>query len=290
MVPDTPMAQVENPGKKDQIRALRREASPDKFGLETRPEKNLCHYTSQQSLIGILKERGIYATDARYLNDSQEIVYAVDLAKRYFEKRNSTRASGVLKSLNLIEELLVDRPIYVASFSERPDLLSQWRGYCPTGSGFALCISSDRVMALAKTHGWRLVKCIYSEPKQLEVLAKLEEFAFSGAWDKPSGIFALTLLLIAPALKHPAFEEESEWRALRFFGPDQILIRLGISTLVPYIMFALTVSTEPIELASLVVGPTPHGALAKMAVETLLRRMKVTCPEPVSSQIPFRNW
>ena len=55
---------------------------PAELGLETSPTTNLCHYTSQNGLIGILDKKAIYATDASFMNDSQELVYAVSLAKK----------------------------------------------------------------------------------------------------------------------------------------------------------------------------------------------------------------
>jgi hypothetical protein len=62
-------------------------------------------------------------------------------------------------------------------------------------------------------------------------------------------------------------------------------------TRVPYIDFPLTINaTESLGLARLVVGPTPHANLAVRAAKALLQARSVTCPEPVSSEIPFRNW
>jgi len=46
-----------------------------------------------------------------------------------------TASAGVLRRFGamLYEHLesVKGEEIYVASFSEKPDLLSQWRGYCP---------------------------------------------------------------------------------------------------------------------------------------------------------------
>jgi hypothetical protein len=142
------------------------------------PEKSLCHYTSATGLIGILESKQLYATDVRFLNDSQELLYAVDLAKQYLtnqplQSKDDERkafADFALKLLDTKDNLVVilGTPTFVASFSEENDLLSQWRGYCPNGNGFAISFSPDCIMELAKAHRWQLLKCLYSKREQDE--------------------------------------------------------------------------------------------------------------------------
>jgi len=269
-----------------------------RFGLETIPTTDLCHYTSQDGLIGILRNKSMFATDASYLNDSQEVVYAVNLARKYFKNRPSPGGTRpVMDMLNVLdqtESLVGKLPTYVASFSEHPDLLSQWRGYCSKGSGFALCVSPDRMTKIAKARAWELFKCIYEEEQQVEVLKKMEESAidhFESNKTVPlQVVFGLTLLGFGTALKHPKFAEESEWRAVQRVGGTPS-IRPGASTLTPYVNFPLTIDEkDSVALSRLVVGPTPHAVLAVRAARSLLQHYSVTCPEPISSEIPFRNW
>ena len=269
-----------------------------RFGLETIPTRDLCHYTSQDGLIGILKNKSMFATDASYLNDSQEVVYAVNLARKYFKNRPSPGGTRpVLEMLNVLdqtESLVGKLPTYVASFSEHSDLLSQWRGYCSKGSGFALCVSPDRMTKIATARRWELFKCVYEEGRQVEVLKKMEETAISHFESNKSVplqvVFGLTLLGFSTALKHPKFAEEAEWRAVQRVGGTPS-IRPGASTLTPYLNFPLTIDEkDSVALSRLVVGPTPHALLAVRAARSLLQQYSVTCPEPISSEIPFRNW
>ena len=278
-----------------------------RLGLVSTPTKPLCHYTSQLGLMGILKDRAMWATDAAYLNDSQEVVYAVNLARQYFRNQTPKDLRFVMEMSNILEQtqgLAARLPVYVASFSEEPDLLSQWRGYCPQGSGFALSVSADRMTQLARTQDWEFFKCIYEEDAQVEVLKKMLDEATSDstlAKAFPTQVaFGLLLLYFATVFKHPKFKEESEWRAIKRTGGTPFekpgrpaippKVRPGASTLIPYIPFPLTVNDEPVELAGLIVGPTPHPALAVRAAKNLLDEKKVVCPEPRSSEIPFRNW
>lgn len=280
---------------------LRVETEPllaEQLGFQVKPSKNLCHYTTQNGLIGILRNKVIYATDATYLSDSQEMAYSISLAKRYFKNKSpGTGTRDILNMLNVLDqtETLVGKlPIYVASFSEEPDLLSQWRGYCPKGSGFSLCVSPSRMMTLAVRYKWTVFKCIYDEAEQIEVLKKMEQYAldsFAKLSTVPKEfVFGITLLSFGIAFKHPKFKEESEWRVIQRAG-GTASIRPGASTLVPYVDFPLTTDVkDSVELAALVVGPTPHQILAKKAAQTLLQLTNTTCPEPVSSEVPFRNW
>jgi hypothetical protein len=279
----------------------------EKLGLETIPTRPLCHYTTQGGLIGILKDKAMWATDAAYLNDSQEVVYAVNLAKKYFRNRTPKDLRFEMEMRNILEQTegLAGRlPAYVASFSEEPDLLSQWRGYCSEGPGFTLCVSAGRMMTLAGTHDWQFFKCIYDEDAQVEILKKMlgeavDDPAYAQSF--PTQVaFGLLLLYLATAFKHPKFKEESEWRAVKRTGGTPFVqpgapvippkVRPGASTLTPYIPFPLTVKDEPVELVALVVGPTPHPSLAIRAAKGLLQERGIICPEPVSSEIPFRNW
>ena len=147
-----------------------------KLGLKTKPTKPLCHYTSQNGLIGILKSKAMYATDAAYLNDSQEVIYAINLAKEYFKNHHTKDPRFITEVAKILEKAdghAGSLPVYVASFSEEPDLLSQWRGYCPNGPGFALSLSADRMMTLAQTHDWEIFKCIYDKDEQVDVLKRM---------------------------------------------------------------------------------------------------------------------
>jgi hypothetical protein len=234
----------------------------------------------------------MYATDATYLNDSQEVLYAMALAKKYFKNRPSLRGfRPILETLDLLALHLGAAPAYIASFSEESDILSQWRGYCSKGPGFALCLSPAQMTKVTKAHDWVLCKCIYDEEQQVEVLKKMEECAHNhDDLEEEVHTVALALLRFGTALKHPKFEEESEWRVIQQVK-SIASIRPGTSLLLPYIDFPLTIGPkDPVELSRLVVGPTAHASLAQRAVRRLLQKTSTICPEPVSSEIPFRNW
>ncbi|MGB6726605.1 MAG: hypothetical protein WBE74_11935, partial [Terracidiphilus sp.] len=104
----------------------------------------------------------------------------------------------------------------------------------------------------------------------------------------------LTFARYAASLKHQKFRAEHEWRMVLVFGgqevPDSVGFRRMKSFIAPYARVSLRWSDQPIEIARIVVGPTPHKDEAKSSVEMLLKRYHVKYKEILSSEVPFRNW
>ena len=100
------------------------------------------HYTSANGLLGLLKSEKMWATDIRYLNDSQEFDFGSNLISSRLKARYKSTASKLRRrlfaafvdSLSMVSNL----PICIASFSAVGDLLSQWRAYCPLSGGFSV--------------------------------------------------------------------------------------------------------------------------------------------------------
>ena len=102
------------------------------------PEK-LWHYTSIQGFQGIISSGNIFATDVRFLNDIEEFIHARIVADELIENTPELGKFNfpLHKSLKFVvdtiwgsEFLNPDRAqIFVASFTDSEDDLSQWRGY-----------------------------------------------------------------------------------------------------------------------------------------------------------------
>jgi hypothetical protein len=116
--------------------------------LNREPPEILYHYTSFSGFKGIVEEGAIWATDIRFLNDTKEFNYGIDLVKRFVVE--SALGIGQFLASSIIDQalqsdLLAGKTFQtcVASFSEKSDLLSQWRGYCPEGRGVCVGFRSD---------------------------------------------------------------------------------------------------------------------------------------------------
>jgi hypothetical protein len=133
----------------------------------------LFHYTSFEGFTKIVDSGVIHASDVTCLNDGREITYALDLFEDELRTLGRDRhvAYAMRRTrvwLSRIRQGIDDifRSIYVVSFSKAPDLLSQWRAYCPGGSGVALGFDSRAVQNAAKRQRFEFVRCLYRESDQ----------------------------------------------------------------------------------------------------------------------------
>lgn len=270
------------------------------------------HYTSQRGLQGIVDTRAIWATDIWFLNDSKEFALALDLAREVLEERR--KASTTRRDLGLytvMTESLTqvgESHVFVASFSREGDQLSQWRGYCPKASGFAIGFRPAALVdGVGANQEFILAPCLYDAEKQRALLVEIVDEVLQASralqtlepdnsrrvLAEAHKLFSKLLSLAAPVLKHTSFAEESEWRLFSrptLTSAAGLKFRSGTSMLVPYREIELAVAPKPVPIARIVVGPTPMPALAKQAVELFLARNGLAAIDVDASEIPFRDW
>jgi hypothetical protein len=154
----------------------------DRF-VNERPSGLLYHYTGANGLIGILKDRKLWATDHRHLNDRKEhrigaTLLQEEFGRRSFDPKNQTVFDSLVAHTR--------RGYFVLSFSEWGDLLSQWRAYCPGGYGYSLGFAqNNRLFTSAKDHHFNLIRCEYEPAKQRKLCTYLVdafEEGMVGSW------------------------------------------------------------------------------------------------------------
>ena len=105
---------------------------------EQPPPGTLYHYTDSNGLLGIIKNRALWATHFQYLNDSSEFIYAHGLMKEVVANAaegapGSSKARlrhriledrDELEDRDKNEDNLFEEEQFVMCFSERGDLLS----------------------------------------------------------------------------------------------------------------------------------------------------------------------
>ena len=94
--------------------------------LSRTPDKTLYHYTTQSGLLGILREKEIWATHTQYLNDSKEYRHATELIGLIIDQRIESASKNsqliwddMAQGIREIESMNV----CVCSFSEERDSL-----------------------------------------------------------------------------------------------------------------------------------------------------------------------
>nr|WP_321239384.1 DUF2971 domain-containing protein [uncultured Tolumonas sp.] len=288
----------------------------------------LYHYTGLDGLIGILTGKSIWASHCEYLNDSSEFIHALNFARGI--SSNIFMDDDYLESFGwLLSDAVhkIDKTnVYVASFSEKADLLSQWRGYCPSGAGVSIGFNKELLDKYCNQHGLRLEKCIYDINTQTSMIHELtnncymnfptpiisrEEFnSFSAEQQcefeyaerlrvtegdgKAQAEIALTQLCenlneAAPLIKHSGFHEESEWRIISTESPHKVSFRSSKSHLIPYISLSI-IQEYPNILECIYVGPNPSSIRCEKSIEQILINEGYNQVEIKQSHIPFNSW
>jgi hypothetical protein len=251
------------------------------------------HYTTQDGLLGILRDNCLWATSIRHLNDASEFSYAADLAREHLTKCNGAETAGFysrcLQMLNDYE----DPVSFVASFSaDGGDRLSQWRAYSRSGVGYSIGFDVRKLFAMADGQDFRFKKCSYDRVQHIRAIedlvvrAKSKELVAGSASDE--GKFIVKFLETATSMKDPHFCEEHECRLVRteVLWPETTKFRPGKSMVVPYIELGLQ-HEDPI--AEIVVGPTPHKDLSASTLHALRTRFGKQFNIRTSS-VPYRDW
>ncbi len=286
----------------------------------------LYHYTSQHGLLGILSSKAVWATNTHFLNDPTEFVHALSFARAM---ANHTYQHDYWEHFGYALYRSVSQmrgeDLYVSSFSEKPDLLSQWRGYCPGGSGY--CIGFDQAVMeqYCIEQGIRLEKCLYKHDDQIgavEVIISAARDAFppiplteeefdslpvekqvetmfehrkqldaelKPEADRVLGKACELLSELAPLFKHEGFHEEAEWRIIVNGPTQEVCFRPGPSYVIPFIALDL-LKAKPNALKSVIVGPNPNQQRAVKAAEILVEQYGYSSDIVTSSAIPFNNW
>lgn len=273
----------------------------------------LHHYTSLDALLSIVKTKSLWATNVRYLNDSSESELGLKLMRQVAEEARKT-AEGIDSEFltHLVEWLdghrLKGESVYVLSFSERHNQLSQWRGYTNYGQGVCLSIDSFLLVERMQAQGWTFQNCRYNQISQLTwadaILSRIRREAatnYTGIEeDKRKGFDAVLqnclseLLQVSATIKHEAFAEERE---VRFISPminiddDRVAYRVKGTTRVPYVHFRLVNGEDNLAIRQIMVGPGSTQNLMQSTITRVVNENRLKEPCIVScSQIPYREW
>jgi Protein of unknown function (DUF2971) len=139
------------------------------------PEQ-LYHYTDVEGLKGILDSGKIWATQTKYLNDSQEVSYGRQLALDVCREITHQGAVQIIWLDRVSQAISAGIPggePYVACFCEHGDLLSQWRGY---GRGYGYSVGlrpRGKVYSRLPSKLCSLVQVVYDPETQRRIIREL---------------------------------------------------------------------------------------------------------------------
>ncbi len=287
----------------------------------TTPPDLLYHYTPLAGLVGIAKSKQLWATGIRYLNDSKELEYAVEMSRGNLINHLRRQDLYSSEEVTLFEKMqehtyATDRQSYVFSLTEEMDLLSQWRAYCPPSGGYSVGFPSTQLKVMADKQGFYLTPCVYDYERQSRIVNDIVTYhlaCFRSLLKANTGEdienmyrrvvrnFAQDVATYGPVLKHRSFYEEREWRLVSStldIGHPKILHRAGRHSTVPYVEFDLVDDVNPtlVDLGNgkgsltVCVGPTADTQSARSAVEPLVLEQFGQGVFFSGSDSPYRAW
>ena len=273
--------------------------------------EHLCHYTDLDAVKSIFRSGELWLTDVRSLNDPTEYTFGRDYLKKGLydaTQKVIEQASGIRTGYEFTYvDAYFDHSVYIASFCTKPDLLSQWRGYCPLGSGYSIEFDSQAIADNVTRHSdCAFLVCNYDisirEAYLKELLLAFTKLSvllmLSLRQDKAIKDVHLKLdqglkqiIFSTLAFKHHTFVEESEVRLACMTDQRSVHHRNRREGSVPYIKIDFDVNT----IKRVFVGPTEHPEAAKQELEKYLQSLVAdeSCalrevPEIVLSECPIR--
>ena len=291
--------------------STRLEATYDRLAAQLDARKGpdggvVYHYTDAFGLEGILRSGKIRATDYRFLNDRSEFKHGIENAKSLCGKlAKGTKDQRLRNFLHLTEHFLgvpdEQNRSFVASFSERRDDLSQWRGYANEGQGYTLGFDADwfTTKCLHDDCEFAFAKVSYSGEKFRSSVAKIINDFFelvpprtpSRQREEAAEFCDLAIEGLCAVHKHHSFSAEVEWRLISYLSDDDlkdIQVRPKSSGLVPFTDIDLRNDDGKLPLHSIGIGPSISNAASSQAVLDLCRMYSYEC-DIYNAETPFQR-
>jgi hypothetical protein len=266
------------------------------LSVDMRPPPVIFHYTDAAGFFGIISTSCLHATHHRFLNDTGEVTFGLDAARRIVaEFEGKIGATAKSRLAQHIDELSKEDS-YIACLSKRHDALSQWRAYADNGAGYCIGIRVERRTEgfWNETNHWssHLVECLYGKEVDDRLRSRfnhvLERLSIENPIDRDELIvtdFSRAIRRYAHVAKHPHFQEEEEWRFIIDAPPQGVEYRIGRRGLTPFR------PTDTLPIVKVWIGPNV-GPSPRIALETVTRFLEkngVTGAEVEFWESPFRR-
>ncbi len=302
----------------DKLAAIHQSVRNEALRSANTDDPVIYHYTSPNGLIGILKNGRVWATNIRHFEDKAELLYAETFHEQVLDAITQQHKPNSLQS-RLAEACRIDPvsaiprragplsrgsgrlatwlnkvlDIYVACFSTRNDLQSQWKKYACGGSGVAIGFKRSELMKAIQPPRRRggfptfvyLAKVRYNpEEQRRELRSSFDRYCSVIYETSPHSdltrcakAIVNELALHASLFKHPDFEPEKEWRIIieALGGGSDLLFRSSADMVIPYM------ETAELPVDSITIGPAMDQDPSERGVRALLdtkgyRRVRIS--------------
>ena len=182
------------------------------------------HYCGVDGFLGIVKNKELRLTHCRFMNDYAEHIGMLTQAHEHLQ--GLTLHGPQEEFRNALQHLLglVQQSPYLACFSSKGDLLSQWRAYANDGTGFAIGFSKDAIKrqcddrGRAADVGLSLRQVSYNPSQASNMLNAIIQSYLThlnvAAWRTNTlvGSARADIWALTAVCKNKGFREEREWR------------------------------------------------------------------------------
>ena len=192
------------------------------------------YYCSVNTFFNIFRNREIYLSDPLKMNDRFEIIWYLNKLNDDLNTREGTDESiyerMVQRSgINFTFEELLDcietsgqRSVYISCFSQKKDILSQWRAYADDGKGLSIGFDLDKLVV---ADNFFIEEIKYTDKiveqeieNDVEIVADTINTVISEnkikRKDEKIRVFLHELIPELVKYKNPAFKEEKEVRLI----------------------------------------------------------------------------
>jgi hypothetical protein len=278
-------------------------------------ENDVYHYTSIAGLNGIIESGGFWASDNRFLNDSEEITHGRKLASRVLQHKASRSKNPAFAAvLSAVAERVAEHPTLgqlIVCFSRARDSLEQWRGYGPQGavclrlsskieSAAPLFFAPDQLPFKVVYADHRKAKIIISIARRFEREYIADRTVMFERWpsdhdENYTKELSLIITHWVAAFKNSAFLQEQEIRMILHYGQIEryhrgLMFRPTVLGLVPYVCTGdRTAPGKKLPLAEVMVGPSPQQELIAQSISTYLTHKGYGSVQISMSAVPYRS-
>lgn len=184
------------------------------------------HYCTVETLMHILQNRCLRLSDLEKSNDYAERKWMQEMISDEFCKMIQDNHELGQGFRFCVRKFVEKKNLYASCFSEKPDLLSQWRAYAMDGRGVAIGFVKNCFDGLSKGNNdleFLKIAYDYKEQKKFARLQaeRLYEMLLKGSELEAavSRIYGMAEIELS-IMKNPAFEEEQEWRICMASAPE----------------------------------------------------------------------
>jgi len=268
-----------------------------------RAPRHLYHYTSGVGLHGILTEHALRGGNYAFMNDRTEIEYGKDLLRDVLVQYGNNTLPAWRDWLNDCSRssLLENLELYFISFCQKPDLLSQWRGYGGSDTRYCLRFDTNK-FKIGPSFAHRPHAIIYKRDRQLQILRDIVDIhlgAYAQAqqnWDASADQKAKRCLLVCAStaliyFKDPTFAEEREWRCIAYLteNPEHEAIFVNSrGVMKPFrVLLKGSKRSELLPLSEVIAGSHSVERHAKRSAELMLKAFGYPAVPVNVSRIPI---